>query len=62
MYLKNLTSNSYYTMKKLLFIMVAFFLPLVLFGQVKLTGVVKDAKTGEPMIGVTVKVKSTNTG
>ena len=62
MYLKKLTSNSYYTMKKIIFIMVAFFLPLVLFGQVKLTGVVKDAKTGEPMIGVTVKVKSTNTG
>jgi len=48
--------------KLILIITVAFFLPVIVMGQVKMTGSVRDAKTGEPLIGVTIKVESTNTG
>ncbi len=43
-------------MKKLLFIAIAFLFSSVLFAQSVVTGNVKDAKTGEPIPGVNIKI------
>lgn len=37
-------------------------LPLTAFAQVKVTGTVTDGSSGEPIIGVTVKIKGGTTG
>ncbi|HFS67236.1 MAG TPA: hypothetical protein ENK67_03395, partial [Flavobacteriia bacterium] len=43
-------------MKKLLFIAITFLFSTVLFAQSTITGNVKDAKTGEPIPGVNIKI------
>ncbi len=49
-------------MKKLINILVGLLLPLSLFAQNSVRGTVKEAATGEPVIGASVMVQGTTTG
>ena len=50
--------------KKMLFLLLAFTIPLLVLGQTtgKLTGVVSDKNTGEPLPGVNVTIEDTYLG
>ncbi len=49
-------------MKKIIFLIAGILLPLALTAQVNVTGNVKEAKSGEPIIGATVMIQGTSTG
>ncbi|WP_455584049.1 SusC/RagA family TonB-linked outer membrane protein [Bacteroides sp.] len=49
-------------MKKIISIVTMLLVPLMLMAQVSLSGVVKDAKSGEPLIGVSILIEGTSSG
>ena len=49
-------------MKKLLPFITMMLLSVVVLGQQKITGTVKDAQSGDPIPGTNVFIKGTNTG
>jgi TonB-linked SusC/RagA family outer membrane protein len=49
-------------MKKAIFLLLFWIMPLAVFAQQSVSGTITDAGTGESLVGVTVQVKGTNTG
>ena len=49
-------------MKNIISIIALLFAPLMLMAQTSLSGIVKDAKSGEPLIGVSILVEGTTLG